>query len=66
MNTLSPYPETPGADRSDLHPPSAARSASATGRADVEIVIPVHNERRSLERSVRALHRYREAQAGAP
>jgi len=36
----------------------AEPSTAATARADVEIVIPVHNEERVLEASVRDLHGY--------
>jgi hypothetical protein len=56
MSDLSPRADLLGADRSD-RVRRAAPSTSPARPADVEIVIPVHNERRALERSVRTLHR---------
>jgi glycosyltransferase involved in cell wall biosynthesis len=57
MSDLSPRADLLGADRSD-RVRRAAPSTSPARPADVEIVIPVHNERRALERSVRTLHCY--------
>jgi putative flippase GtrA len=42
----------------DLERPSEAKTSHSTRRRVLDIVIPVHNEQASLDRSVRRLHRY--------
>jgi putative flippase GtrA len=42
----------------DLQRPSEATTRHSTGTPVLDIVIPVHNEQGSLDRSVRRLHRY--------
>jgi putative flippase GtrA len=42
----------------DLHRPSDRRRDDATGSLVLDVVVPVHNEQASLERSVRRLHAY--------
>jgi glycosyltransferase involved in cell wall biosynthesis len=56
MNTFTPPIDTPGADR--LAPAPPLSPAFPPAHAAVEIVVPVFNEQRALEHSVRTLHRY--------
>jgi glycosyltransferase involved in cell wall biosynthesis len=56
MNTFTSPIDTPGADR--LVPASPLSTTFPPAHAAVEIVIPVFNEQRALEHSVRTLHRY--------
>jgi glycosyltransferase involved in cell wall biosynthesis len=57
MNTFTSQTDTLGTDRAG-HLRTSAALSPAPAHVAVEIVIPVYNERRALERSVRTLHRY--------
>jgi hypothetical protein len=58
MNTLTPHIDRPTLDRFTLTPPAALPNTTVVSSVTVEIVIPVYNEQRALQASVRKLHQY--------
>ena len=58
MNTFTPHIDRSTLDRCALTPPATSLTTTARSRAAVEIVIPVHNEQRVLQASIRKLHNY--------